>query len=686
MARICIVGDSELARDLRTLVRTDPDLVLHDGKTFATTIVELVIVEELHELELRTGTRVSPTELAVVAQLAHRGARFRVLADDAPDERTVYLDVPVHLSIDARACNTIATAIYTALLQSLTIDRRSWWRRLFGHAAIIMLLAAPAHAQLTSTSPSGGGGGGTVMQGTAAATTDAAAWPFKIVFGSTQIDPRDISDRVGRALGQVTFASPQHIVCDSGCGSPPATADTSAFTFGTTSVSPIGAVVDDVATNTVAENSFGAPRMSTNRVLLVDGSGVTQPVSLGSVPSHAVTNAGTFAVQVTSAPTTAVTNAGLSNLDVLLSTRTKPADQQHTIIDSGSISNTAFIANAGTSLNTSALALSATQTDGTQQTKITDGTNVAAVKAASTAALATDKAFVVAISPNNTVAVTESGAWTVQPGNTANTTPWLFKLDQTTTANDVDVLTVPALFTDRTQKTQLTDGTRDGTVKAASTAAVATDTAVVVAISPNNTSPTSLASVPTHDVGNITTSITPGGGAAQPREGGGRGAHLGRYRRDDARRAQGHARRSRRAPTPTMARSRWTPTARQFTRVDHPNRIRCTSSRRRPPRDHRRRRQLRAPGAGLSIYITDIMFSASATGIAADAFPTLKYGTGGTCGTGTTVFWGALTAATNFRTSDNFNTPIKIPANNEICWITTTAGSKFIVLSGFIAP
>lgn len=33
----------------------------------------------------------------------------------------------------------------------------------------------------------------------------------------------------------------------------------------------------------------------------------TQPVSLASVPSHPVTNAGTFAVQVTSAPTTAVT-------------------------------------------------------------------------------------------------------------------------------------------------------------------------------------------------------------------------------------------------------------------------------------------------------------------------------------------------------------------------------------------
>jgi hypothetical protein len=54
-----------------------------------------------------------------------------------------------------------------------------------------------------------------------------------------------------------------------------------------------------------------------------------------------------------------------------------------------------------------------------------DGTNAGTIKAASTAAAATDTALVVAVSPNNTIAVTESGTWTVQPGNTANTTPWL---------------------------------------------------------------------------------------------------------------------------------------------------------------------------------------------------------------------------------------------------------------------
>jgi ribosomal protein L18E len=46
------------------------------------------------------------------------------------------------------------------------------------------------------------------------------------------------------------------------------------------------------------------------------------------------------------------------------------------------------------------------------------------IKAASTAAGASDTALVVAVSPNNTVATTQSGTWTVQPGNTANTTAW----------------------------------------------------------------------------------------------------------------------------------------------------------------------------------------------------------------------------------------------------------------------
>lgn len=69
----------------------------------------------------------------------------------------------------------------------------------------------------------------------------------------------------------------------------------------------------------------------------------------------------------------------------------------HVVVDSGAVT-----ANLGT---VAGLALDATMTGGTQQSKITDGTRVATVKAASTAAAAADLALVVAISPNNTVTV-----------------------------------------------------------------------------------------------------------------------------------------------------------------------------------------------------------------------------------------------------------------------------------------
>lgn len=94
-----------------------------------------------------------------------------------------------------------------------------------------------------------------------------------------------------------------------------------------------------------------------------------------------------------------------------------------------------------------------------------------------------------------------------------------------------------------------------------------------------------------------------------------------------------------------------------------------------------------APQQGESLYITNVSFSANAAGITADSFPTLKYGTGGTCGTGTTVFWGAFTtAATQTTVFQSFATAIRIPPANEICWINSTAGSKFLVILGYIAP
>lgn len=85
--------------------------------------------------------------------------------------------------------------------------------------------------------------------------------------------------------------------------------------------------------------------------LRVDGSATTQPVTgtlavtlpvgqavelldSGGVNKASISAAGAVKVDG-SAVTQPVSNAGLTNIDVALSTRTKPSDQQHTIIDSG---------------------------------------------------------------------------------------------------------------------------------------------------------------------------------------------------------------------------------------------------------------------------------------------------------------------------------------------------------------
>lgn len=89
---------------------------------------------------------------------------------------------------------------------------------------------------------------------------------------------------------------------------------------------------------------------------------------------------------------------------------------------------------------------------------------------------------------------------------------------------------------------------------------------------------------------------------------------------------------------------------------------------------------------GLAHYVTDIIASSSAAaGTTADSMMTLEYGTGTTCGTGTTRFWLALQGA-NTSIVQSFKTPIRIPDGNDMCWIMSTAGTKTLVITGYIAP
>ncbi len=185
-------------------------------------------------------------------------------------------------------------------------------------------------------------------------------------------------------------------------------------------------------------------------------------VSLASVPSHAVTNAGTFAVQVSSAlPTGANTIGAISN--------TSFAATQSGTWNIGSITTlpslptgTNSIGNIGTvstvtnisQFNGQAIAMgTGIRTAGTQRVTIatddlvtvtgplTDSQlRASAVPVSGTISISSlpsgtnnigdvDVLTLPSIpSGSNTIgSINQAGTWTVQPGNTANTTPWLVR-------------------------------------------------------------------------------------------------------------------------------------------------------------------------------------------------------------------------------------------------------------------
>jgi hypothetical protein len=59
----------------------------------------------------------------------------------------------------------------------------------------------------------------------------------------------------------------------------------------------------------------------------------------------------------------------------------------------------------------------------------------------------------------------------------------------------------------------------------------------------------------------------------------------------------------------------------------------------------------------------------------ADEHCVLKYGTGTNCATGTTVLLSAMTPAVS-HVSENFSSPIIVPAKKNLCYIHAAAGTK----------
>jgi hypothetical protein len=222
-----------------------------------------------------------------------------------------------------------------------------------------------------------------------------------------------------------------HIVCDSGCSSSSAPADESAFTAGTTSQTPVGGFFQTTATsNPLTTGQMGAFQVTANRALFTN-----------------LRNASGTEVGVAATP-----------LQVSLA---NTASNGTAVTISGTVT-----ANAGTNLNTSLLAL-----EGGGNLAILAGAVSASVlqenvkQINGTAPLmgngisGTGSQRVTIASDNTAFSVNaaQSGTWTVQPGNTANTTPWLSTINQG--GNSATVSAGGALKVDGSAATQPVSGT-----------------------------------------------------------------------------------------------------------------------------------------------------------------------------------------------------------------------------------
>ncbi len=253
---------------------------------------------------------------------------------------------------------------------------------------------------------------GTVTGNQGTANTAANRWPVYLTDGTNTFP---MADAVGRALfGKVTDgtnvmavnASGQASVNCANCsGSGVSHADNAGFTPGTTNFVPVGGEVDDTGTSAASENSAAAARITPQRGLHVNLRNLAG-TEVGTAADPIRTDPTGSTTQPVSGTVTANLAAGTNNIgDVdVLTLPALPAGTNNIgdvdVLTLPAITGT-VTANAGTNLNTSALALSATQTDRTQKTQVTDGTRDGTIKAGSTAAAAGDTSLVVGLSPNS---------------------------------------------------------------------------------------------------------------------------------------------------------------------------------------------------------------------------------------------------------------------------------------------
>jgi hypothetical protein len=474
---------------------------------------------------------------------------------------------------------------------------------------LLIIAAVCAYAQTTQGPSRGGGGGGGSSCGSSSITacfvqTPAGGFNVGLLAGTQLVGKFQISD--GTNAATVGANGGLNINCLTGCsggGGGGSFLDSAAFTAGSTSVNVDAGVFND-GLSALSSGQAGAPRITSFRAmhinlrnnsgteiatagapLRVDPTGTTtQPISAASLPlpTGAALDASVTGLHVAQGSTTAGQTGDLMQGAVTASAPTYTNGQTSPI----SLTTAGEVRVNCTGCSS---ASTVTANQGTANTasngwpvKLTDGTNIQAVKAASTAAVATDPAAVVALSPNSQDRVVGNSGAVFDAANNA--------------AAPANVLAMGF---------ESSDGTAQPT---AST------------------------------TGNMRRAVISTDGVAYTRVGG-----------------------------PVIWHCELAGIAATLTQ--------CQA----------------APAAGLSLYITGIKVNSTTS-----AFGTyqLQTGTGTNCGTGTAAFYPQGTTSTRFTSATGNNpgqisflgVPIKAPAASAICLIGAATNTIELTLIGYTAP
>jgi len=486
-------------------------------------------------------------------------------------------------------------------------------------------------------------------------------------------DGTDVANVTGTSLD---------VTCTSGC-SATSFLDKATFTFGTTPVVPMGAVLDDVSTNTMTENTAGVPRMSVNRVLY----------------SNLRNDAGTLTADVNDTASgwgssaTSLMVGGYHNSGIQLALPISPGGWS--LPDGNSYAVSVSLRDSTETEGSALRRLTFTPVGGVSDVgsavrfNFSGGNHYTGVPTNTMSAQVRDFGQTLAKSGSMTGGTGVGGTYTNRVVNYSGNLWFLSpSVGFTGTVRPVISLNGATNYSPTLAVNVLTGETVTSLVSPTADAVYvipacggATECGWEMTAWTTGTLAYRASATTNGTISSFSTSVVPGTGAT----------NLGKA--EDAAHTSGDTgvsalavRKDGTAQTTGADGDYATTTVDAYgalrTTHDHANRIACAINS--TATTSTTVTGCTAPGAGLSIYITGLQWSSSVTSTVTD-YMTIQDGTGGNCAAATTVRWEGYAQA--FTTVPVvFQQPLKVDANSEVCFVHAGAGQRTVNIQGFIAP